>query len=163
MKTNKGFTLLIAIVTTSMLLLVSFVVINVVTKQLLLAYSGQESQHAFYAANSGIECATYWDLKNTGGTSAFATSTPGSVTCNNQTVSTGSQTVQTNPTQSSRVGGGGVANPTSIFSINFTNGCAIVRVTKAANGDTTIDSRGYNACGAAASVRRFERGIQITY
>ena len=152
---TRGFTLLISIVTTSMLLLVSFVIINVTLKQLILAYSGSESQYAFYNADSGAECASYWDLKN-GLVSAFDPTTPGTISCNSQTISTGSQTVPTNPTQPSVIGGSSV----SLFSINFTKGCAIVRVTKS-GGNTLIESRGYNTC--VASDRRFERGISISY
>ena len=163
LKFNNGFTLLISIIVTGILLLISFVIANLALKQLVIVYSGSESQKAFYAADSGMECAMYWDIKNpTNPTiSAFATSTAGSITCNSQTVSTGSQTVPTNPSQSSRVGGGGSANPTSIFYITYTDGCAIVTVTKETDGDTMINSRGYNTCGA--SLRRFERGITITY
>jgi hypothetical protein len=156
----SGFTMLIAIVTTSILLLVSFVVINVALKQLVLTYSGQESQYSFYNGDSGLECAMFWDLKN-GATSAFDTGTAGSVTCNGQTVTTGSQSVPTVPAQQSRIGGGGVGAPTSIFSITYPHGCAIVRVTKNPDGTTFIESRGYNTC--STSDRRFERGISITY
>ncbi len=158
---SRGFTLLIAIVLTAMLLLVSVVIVNIALKQLVIAYTGQQSQHSFYSADSGIDCALYWDTKNSTGISAFATSTAGSITCNSQTVTTNSQTVSTNPTQSSRIGGGGVSNPTSIFQINFSNGCAIVQVTKSNAGTTTISSRGYNTC--SGSGRRFERGITTTY
>ncbi len=162
MKKNQGFTLLIAIVVTSMLLIVSFVVVNVALKQLVLANSSEESQYAFYSADSGTECAVYWDLKNSAA-SAFATSTAGTISCNSQSISTGSQNnIATNPVSSSLIGGGGSGNPTSIFQLNFTKGCVIVRVTKLANGNTTIDSRGYNTCNTSA-VRRFERGITLTY
>ncbi len=148
-KQKKGFTLLIAVVTTSILLLVSFVVGNIALKQLMLAYSSQESQYSFYAADSGIECAIYWDLHYAGGTqSAFATSSPGSIRCNNQTVATG---------------GGGSGSPTSTFTITLSKGCAIVSVTKFNNGDTTINSRGYNDSCSGGSSRRFERGIIVTY
>ena len=68
-KKNKGFTLLMAIVTTSMLLVVSFFVVNVALKQLVISISNKESQYAFYNSESGLECATYWDLLETG--SAF--------------------------------------------------------------------------------------------
>jgi hypothetical protein len=157
----SGFTMLIAIITTSILLLVSFVVVNVALKQLILTYSGQESQYSFYNGDSGLECALFWDLKN-GATSAFDMDTPGSVTCNGQTVTTGSQNVPTVPAQQSRIGGGGIDTPTSIFSITYPHGCAIVRVTKNPNdGTTVIESRGYNTC--STSDRRFERGISITY
>jgi len=159
MKKNKGFTLLVAILITSVFLIVSFAVINVALKQLILANSAQESQYAFYAADSGTECAVYWDLKNT--TSSFDPSTPGSISCNGQTITTGSQTVPTVPTQPSLIGGGG-SNTTSIFSIDFTKGCVIVRVTKAPSGMTTVNSRGYNTCSSTA-IRRFERGVTLTY
>lgn len=156
-KNEKGFTLLIAVVTTSMLLIVSFVVVNIAVKQLSLAFAAEESQYAFYAADSGTECAIYWDLKDST-LSAFAPATPGTILCNSQTISTGSQTVNTIPAQSSAVGG--VA--TSIFQLNFTKGCAIVRVTKNADGTTSVDSRGYNTCNTSAA-RRFERGVTLTY
>lgn len=157
-KKDKGFTLLIAIVTTSMLLIVSFVVVNIALKQLILANASRDSQFAFYAADAGTECAIYWDLKNT--TSSFGTSTPGSITCSGQTITTGSQTVPTIPSQASVIGGGG-ANATSTFYLTFTKGCAIVRVGKGANV-TTIDSRGYNTCDTS-SAKRFERGVTLSY
>jgi|SRR3989344_1075525 len=161
LKNNEGFTLLISIVTTSLLLLVSFVVVNVSLKQLVAANVNQESQYAFYAADSGTECAVYWDLKN-GPVSAFDISTPGVISCSRQNISTGSQTVPTNPPVQSRIGGGGAGNRTSIFSLNFTKGCAIVQVTKNPDGSTTVDSRGYNTCNLSAS-RRFERGVTLQY
>ena len=154
---NGGFTLLIAIVTTSMLLLVSFVVVNIALKQLILSYSGQESQYAFYSADSGVECALYWDLKNPSFVSSFSTSTPGSITCNNQVITTGSQTVPTIPSQPSVIGGA----TDGIFWLSFTKGCVIVRVKKDA-GFTTIFSTGYNTCDTSAT-RRFERGVTIVY
>ncbi len=161
MKQEKGFTLLIAVVTTSMLLIVSFVVVNIGLKQLILAYAAEESQYAFYAADSGTECAIYWDLHDST-LSAFDITTPGSITCSRQTITSGSQTVPTIPTQASVIGGGTASNRTSIFSISFTKGCAIVRVTKNADGTTSIDSRGYNTCNTSAD-RRFERGVTLSY
>lgn len=163
-RSDAGFTLLLAITITSMLLLVSFVVANLALKQLSLSFSSQESQFAFYSAESGTECAVYWDIKNPSGVSAFDTSTPGNISCNGQNgITTGSQTVPTIPSQSSLVGGGGNGS-TNIFWLNFTKGCAIVRVTKATDGSgvTTITSRGYNTC-SLSSPRRFERGITLTY
>lgn len=161
MEKDKGFTLLIAIITTSMLLIVSFVVVNIALKQLVLANAAKESQYAFYAADSGTECAVYWDLKDST-ISKFDTTTPGTINCNGQTISTGSQTVNTIPTQASVIGGAS----TSIFELDFTldsqpRGCAIVRVTK--SGTTTdIDSRGYNTCDTNAQ-RRYERGVTLKY
>ncbi len=164
---DSGFTLLISIITTSLLLIVSFVVVNVSLKQVVQASSARESQYAFYAADGGTECAVYWDL-NDSSQSAFATSTitnpVGTINCgNNVPILTNSQSVQTTPTPTpSRIGGGGNANPTSIFQVTFRKGCAIVRVTKEINGYTTINSRGYNTCDPSAP-RRFERGVTLTY
>ena len=145
-KLKSGFTLLVAIVVTSMLLLVSFVVVNVALKQLVLANSSQESQYAFYNSDSGMECAIYWDLKNSSGPSAFSTTTPSTISCNNNSL----------------LVGGPANDPSSVFSLNLEKGRSIVTVTKASNGLTTIDSRGYNTCDNSVS-RRFERGITVTY
>lgn len=162
----SGFTLLLSIIVTGMLLLVSFIVADLVLKQLLITSAGQQSQIAFYVADSGIECAQYWDLKG-GNDSSFATSTVGgSVLCNNNPViTTGSQTIPTY-TVNSVIGGAASISGNqgiSFFTINFANSsCAIVKVTKNTNNTTTIDSRGYNTCNTSA-LRRFERGITVTY
>ncbi len=164
MKKNKGFTLLVAIITTSMLLIVSFVVVNIAYKQLLIADASEQSQYAFYAADAGIECAVYWDLAQSA-ESPFATDAAGSViSCNGQNISTGSQTIDTIPSGTSLIGGGG-ANATSTFQLNFvygSNSCAIVRIGKHPNDLTIIDSRGYNTCDTE-NPRRFERGVTLTY
>lgn len=152
---NKGFTLLVAIVTTSLLLIVSFVVVNVALKQLLLSYSNQESQYSYYNAESGVECAIYWDLKNSvppniGVTdSAFSTTTTNEIECYGKIVN---------------VGGGGYANATSTFEIALAKGCVVVKVGKVPNpyGYTRIESYGYNNCTPDVE-RKFERGITITY
>ena len=157
---ESGFTLLIAIIITTMLLIVSFVVVNVALKQLILANAGKESQYAFYAADAGTECAVYWDLVDST-SSEFDTVTPGTIICNGQTITTGSQTVPTIPSQPSVVGG----SANSIFKIDFPKGCALVRVTKSGVGPatvTTIDSRGYNTCDVTAQ-RRYERGVIMSY
>ncbi len=175
---NKGFTLLISIIVTSMLLIVSFVVINVALKQLILANAGKESQHAFYAADGGTECAVYWDLVDSA-LSRFDTTTPGTIICNGATISTNTQSVgngnpvSTIPSRSSIIGGPEAAanteispsGGTSIFQVDFAKGCAVVRVTKSVVGPlvvTTIDSRGYNTCDVNAA-RRYERGVFMSY
>lgn len=154
-KNNKqgGFTLLIAIIMTSMLLIISFVVVNVALKQLVLASAAKESQYAFYAADSGTECAVYWDIPRDGSLSRFDPyySTPtNAISCN------GAITVS----RPAIVSG----YSTSTITINFTEGCAIVRVVKRVGVATTtkIDSRGYNTCNTLAQ-RRYERGVLLIY
>lgn len=146
-KDKKGFTLLISIVVTSMMLIISFVVANVAYKQLVLANSNEESQYAFYNADSGVECAVYWDFK--GGTSAFDPSIPTTISCNG--------------TNNISVTGDTIA--TSTFSIDFSatgRGCVDVAVGKHPGNITMIDSKGYNTCSPGAT-RRLERGETLTY
>lgn len=61
-KNDKGFTLLFAVLVSIMVLAVGTSIINISLKQVILSSSGRESQFAFYAANTGMECALYWDL-----------------------------------------------------------------------------------------------------
>lgn len=146
MKTDKGFTLLIAIVITATLLLVSTGIVSVAVKEAFLSSSARESQHAFYAADTGIECAAYWDLVGIEGVSAFSTTTSGvTINCNGQSIV---------PTEQGDI---------STFSFNFAPlpYCAVVTVTKSVNS-TVVQSRGYNTCDSTNS-RRVERGVSIGY
>ncbi len=150
-KLNKkqGFTMLVAVIVTGMLLIISFAVVNIAVRQLILASSNEESQHAFYAADSGVECAVYWDFRN--GVSAFSTTSVSQISCGT--------------TLNQNVGGGGLGNATSTFQLNYATGCAIVQVGKhyiSGNLVTIIDSRGYNTCNAGV-IRKVERAEKLTY
>lgn len=59
---NKGFTLLYAVVVTSILLASALSIISIALRELALTTSSRESQFAFYVANTGLECAQYWDI-----------------------------------------------------------------------------------------------------
>src|SRR5581483_9987816 len=71
-KGNKGFAMLFAVLVASLLLAIGISIFNLTVKELILSSSGRESQFAFYAADTGAECAIYWDFK---GVDIFATST----------------------------------------------------------------------------------------
>ncbi len=77
---QKGFTLFVAVVLSSLLLSIGLSLSNILLKQLIFSNTGKESQVAFYAADSGAECALYWDRKNLDGSTSiegsFSTSTP---------------------------------------------------------------------------------------
>lgn len=90
-KQNKGFVIFIAVVVTSILVLISLLVSNISLRQLTFSFAGKNSQIAFVTANSGIECALFWDLNNSTnpGVSAFATSS--SVTAIAQNISCNGQ------------------------------------------------------------------------
>lgn len=70
-KNARGFTLFIALIVSSLLLAIGFSLSTIILKQLIFANSGKESQLAFYAADSGAECALYWDRKDVTGATVF--------------------------------------------------------------------------------------------
>ena len=160
-KEERGVTLYIAIVVTSALLLVSFAIADTTLKQAALASINRDSHIAFFAADTGIECALYWDLKNVSGGSAFSTSSPSTISCNGDASNPGNQNIQPvlNLDQNS--------SGTSTFQINFLpeTYCVKVSVGKAYSGaslNTTIESKGYNSCDSI-NPRRVERAVRVSY
>lgn len=155
MKKERGITLLIAIIITGTLMLVATAIANIALKQATIAASGRESQYAFYAADSGAECALFWDVKNSSGISAFATSSPSNINCNQD---------QNNPSNPSPSLVGGSLDGKSTFTIRFLPDpyCAVVTVTKPSDGTTKIESLGYNTCDTT-NPRRVERAVRVTY
>ena len=146
---QSGYALLTAIILTATLVLVAYAVSNIALRQLTLTTTNVESHNAFYTADSGLECAMFWDIKNPTNSSysAFdASIAQASITCGGSTVL---------PT---RIING--SNVTSSFQIPVGSSCAVVYVTKGAGNTTTIESRGYNTCGSGP---RFERAIRMTY
>lgn len=149
---NNGFTLFIAMIVAGVLLLITAGLSNLSIGQAFISSSGRESQYAFYAADTGIECALYWDVGNPSGISAFSTSTGSTIFCNKDANNQGNQW---------SVGG----SSTSIINrINFLPDpyCAIVTVTKGLNGSSKIESRGYNTCDLS-NPRRVERAVRVLY
>lgn len=138
---QKGAVLLIAILIASVVLAVGFGVYNRTYKELLFASFWKQAQTAFSAADSGFECAMYWELHPT---------TP--ATCFGQTVSTGTWTP------------GGVGT----FQADTITGGGCVKVTIAWSGTaTTTTSRGYNASCAVVTAgtdpRIVERGLRANF
>ena len=149
---ESGITIFIAIIVMGTLLLIATGVVNLAVRQSLISASGRESQHAFYAADTGIECALFWDVKNPAGISAFSTSTGSIIFCNKDA---------NNSDNEWAVGG----SYTSVINrINFAPDpfCAIVTVTKGIDGSTKIESKGYNTCDLS-NPRRVERAVRVTY
>ncbi len=161
---QKGFSLFMAITIAAALLLVTFIVSSISTKSLEFASLGRDSQIAFFAADAGVECALYWDVNFDPSKFDFVGS--GSpIMCGGGPISNGDAIAGTST--NTRIGGGGMGNPTSTFGfvmnrgINPTTACAIVIVTKGISS-THISSFGYNTCNTNDS-RRVERGIEVDY
>jgi hypothetical protein len=151
---KKGFTILFASLFAGLLLAIGVGIFNIIFKELILASSAKESQFAFYAADSGIECALYWDLREkVFATSTNSTATPAGTLCNGDDITLSSEWNVTT----------GAGTGVTTFSMDFPpeSYCAIVTVTKNA-GDTTIESRGYNTCDTE-NLRRVERGLRVDY
>lgn len=186
LKNNKGFTLLFAVIVSTLVLAVGGSIINIALKQVILSGVGRDSQYAFYAANTGIECALYWDITGSiEGTGGFPTSTdfevPNSAGCagtsnifDAKPLNEGGAEFDIDPevVVDNMVG---VEFTQSTFKLrNFQNidgidleYCADVVVYKATDASglvsgTRIQSRGYNTCDIQ-NPRRIERGLEMNY
>jgi len=71
---QKGFALLYAVLVAVLVVAVGASVVSLAIKQVVLTGTARESEYAFYAANTGMECARYWDTQSFGGKRAFPSS-----------------------------------------------------------------------------------------
>ncbi|MEK7607726.1 MAG: hypothetical protein AAB484_02285 [Patescibacteria group bacterium] len=158
-ESQNGFAMLFAVLVSSVLLSVGLSIFNLTVKELILSSSGRESQFSFYAADTGAECALYWDFK---GTYIFATSSDSRISVPSNPDCIGQQI---NITYS----GLDSTSATNRFTLNIPSYCSIVTVTKSspvAGGiiTTVIDSRGYNTtCNNRTNPNSVERALKVTY
>lgn len=95
--TQRGFALFIAVILSSVAAVVTLALTSLAYKSLILSSTARESQYAFYAADTALECALYWDAgkNNASGVTLFpydASATTVTITCGTQSVTlTGSQ------------------------------------------------------------------------
>ena len=184
LRARRGFTLYYAVLIGSVLLLIGASLLNLSLKEFLLSAAVRESEYAFFAADSGIECALRWDLKelwsnrpifqindNAGGVSApfyIPASNKDEVECN------GASPIAISVTASS------LSGATTDFSYNVgasgqSQYCVRVQVIKEIKEEplssgnyevwTTINSRGYNfACSdTSVNTRKVERALTTLY
>lgn len=169
---QRGFTLLFAVIISTLVLAVGASIISIALKQVILSGVGRDSSLAFYAANTGIECAFYWEVKGVGGSPAFPNSPVGSWTNPGAADCVGVNILSsgTDPDQGNfevDAGSGGEDYTISTFRINnFKDSededleyCVDVSVAKRGI-ETIIESRGYNTCDEN-NPRRIERGLEL--
>jgi Tfp pilus assembly protein PilX len=169
-KNKKGFTLLFAVLVSTLVLAVGSSVISMALRQIVLSGVGRDSQFAFYASNTGIECALYWDLN---GGVTFATSsqssTPSNVDCanNNASVEVTDSDVDF-ATSKFTLEFEGVGNNSEVNDYD-PEYCVDVFVTKTLDTSGSRDrittdslSREYNTCDEN-NPRRIERGLELNY
>jgi len=189
---KRGFTIFFAVLVAALALSVGVVIYDLLLRSLSLSQLATQSQYAIYAADTGAECALYWDLKFASISptdqdgSAFATSTleqssdiggASGVVCNNQNITQPSaisnfNNVPSPPAASPNTGWylsstNDTTHATTTFWISTASSasapCVKVEVGKYGSpSQTTIVSHGYNTCSAGGSLR-LERTLQINY
>lgn len=145
-KVQKGFALLFAVLASSVFLSIGLAIWNISLRQVIFSSFGRESQIAFYAADTGVECALYYDTKQDAFNPASGIT---SIDCGGGAI---------NFSQN-----GGVTLVQNIQLTGSNSGpCADVTVTKDASGGTVIEARGHNTC-VTTSPTLVERGLKVTY
>jgi len=186
---ERGIVIFIAVVTVGALLLVAAAISNIAYKEQLISTSGRESRFAFFAADSGVECALFHDLK--GGNDPaepFLFSIPdgnggvvpedGDLICDgNDPFGPGDWEPEIIDTSvdSSNASSGYIVTEFNFEPPTPTPTCAIVTVTKTDSAvsvgriDTVIESSGYNnSCSVivgnqSTSIRNLERTFEVRY
>jgi hypothetical protein len=161
-KTRRGFVLLLAVLVSGILLALGFALYNIASKELVLSSAARDSQFAFYAADSGIECALYWSRKF----DAFSSTSPlTQVACGSGTLPPGPGNGVAPLTRTPGSGPDPVNTTTFSFSLgtNLTDSCTGVTVTRQDN-PTRISVRadGYNTC-VTTNPRRLDRAIRSNF
>jgi predicted aconitase with swiveling domain len=176
---QSGFTLFFATLVAALSLAIGLAIYDLTSRELILSATATQSQYAIFAADSGADCALYWDSKygslintDTDG-SAFAA--PNDMSLSG--VAIGGQGVVCNSEDlfaNNAVTGYVIALPqvtatqaTSTFEISVGSTlvapCALVTVSKdAVTKFTTVTSHGYNTCNPNAP-DRLERTLQVIY
>jgi Tfp pilus assembly protein PilE len=150
----RGFTLLVAVIFTSVVLTVALALSAIAYRQVILASTAQQSQKAFYAADSALECALYQDQKN----DLFNYANAGQVTfsCEAQSITfTPGSPIIAAP-YNSRI---------STFNILCPGASGIqasVSVQKFSNASTTLDASGFSSCNSS-DPNLVERGVKASY
>lgn len=182
-KKQKGFTLLFAVLVSTLIISISATVISIAIRQTIISGTSRESQYAFYAANTALECVFYWDkIGITNATTSVIFPAPGEtrlaaselndVKCLGGNITTGSGFVTD---FANKPWDTGTPNETIVFiEVKDTEStaaasphkyCAQATITKenvSGRIETTIDARGYNTCDLTAP-RAVERGLVNKY
>lgn len=154
----QGFTLLYASLVSALILAIGIAIASFALRGTVFSSSARQSVYAIYAADTGVECASYLDFVE----NAFGPgSAPATYSCFGQNVT---------------VGGVSYGN-TDTFELRFgpVTGepyCTIVYVRKDNNDSdsscpvgvecTAVEARGYNTCDTD-DPRRIERALRTDY
>jgi Tfp pilus assembly protein PilX len=166
MKLERGSTLIIAVVLTFVFTTVVVAVTNFSLSDIKLAQGAKESSYAFYAADTGLECALYYDLgqneffDNINSCSGSPQSCEFPVDCGEGEIDAYRATVSECPLPSGYDG-------CYMFTTNVDVGSngrtyqSKVQYMYDLSGAVIIRSRGYNS--NVSDSRRVERALEYTY
>lgn len=175
---KRGISLIIALLTTTLLLAISFSVGGIILRQFRIISTSVQSQIAFYAADSALDCSIYWDIISDDGsmnkvnvdgsnTYVFGITPPGGnpasiIKCGSDNAPAG------------LVYTADASIATTTFYLNYSTpqypACAYVSIVKTPDR-TFIETRGYNiglsgnTCDLTNAVSRriVERGLQYVH
>jgi len=146
---SPGFTLLLAALIASIVVALGISIFRLAQKEITLSSIGRDSQFAFYAADSGSECALYWDLRH----AWFGSTVPAtSATCDGETLNASGRSA--------------VLPYTVSFQYEPNDLCTQVSVTKSSmHPRTLIHADGYSVrCDTiTTSPRALQRSVEIRY
>jgi hypothetical protein len=167
LQSQRGIALLIAALISAVVISIGAAIFSIVQKQLTLSSVARESQFAFYTADTGAECALYWDTRF----SYFSSTTtpPTNAICDTQAITTARPATPAYPY-------------ISTFQFAPSNRCVFVTIIKCdgpfVNGicthdavhipapiHTSIRADGYNvACNATSTSKiGLQRSVQLNY
>jgi len=155
MTTPRGFTLLVSIILATVAVTLGVSLLDISYKQVVLSSTAKQSQYGFYAADSAMECALYWDQKF----NAFRYTSPlpsSQIKCQGNSIlaySTGT------------FGSGASQHRKTEFSVRCGTGSTSngkVTVYKYTSGATTMYANGFSSC-LSSDPRRVERGLKVFY
>ncbi len=148
---QRGFALLVAIVLSTVAVSITLALTSIAYKGLLLSSSARESQYAFYAADTALECALYWDNRNQN-RFIYGSGQASGVSCAAVPV-----------TMPASTSGGTTKFESAWFTVNGSD-CAKITVYKSSTGATNLFGTGVNvACTDLTNPRAVERGLKAFY
>ncbi len=160
-KNNKGVAILFAMAVVSIILAIALSISRIAFKEASLTISARQANDAFYAADTGAECALYLDKNN-----SFLTDNADLKLC--ASLLTYSLSSPPNPPIGNSIGTFFQIFPPNLGA-NLLD-CASVNIRKDTVGEdsivtTTINSKGYNgnAVTCGPNTNSAERELEISY
>lgn len=147
---NNGFVILFAVTLASIILSIALGVANISEKEIKFGTSARDTNDAFAAADTGIECALFYDKSLTASNAFGGTA---SMTCSGLSIIP-------------------VASPANFWTFVITGigsssqSCAKVTVDKTVPPATVITSKGYNIGSGACNYtnpNHIERELEVRY